>query len=128
MLRFLSADWLRAFDGALRTDEGLGERFAANPISIAQEITIGAELVRYAVVLDAAGGRIETGDGLRPDVTFACDRETAAGLAQGSQNAQRALTTGRLKIRGEVDRLAAASGALAGLGDLLAGLRADTEF
>jgi hypothetical protein len=33
-----------------------------------------------------------------------------------------------LKIRGEVDRLATASDALTGLGDLLAGLRADTEF
>ena len=54
--------------------------------------------------------------------------ETAAGLAQGTLNAQRALTSGRLKLRGEVDRLAAASGALAGLGDMLGPLRADTEF
>jgi hypothetical protein len=128
VLRFLSADWLRAFDGALRADEGLGERFAANPISIAQEITSEAEVIRYAVVLDASGGRIETGEQAGADVTFVCDRETAAGLAQGRVNAQRALTSGRLKIKGEVDRLAAASGALAGLGDLLAGLRADTEF
>ena len=54
--------------------------------------------------------------------------KTAAGLARGTVNAQRALTSGRLKLRGEVDRLSAASGALAGLGDLLSGLRADTEF
>jgi hypothetical protein len=127
--RFLSADWLRAFDGALRADQALGERFAANPIAIAQEVAIEADVVRYVVVLDASGGRIETGDVQpRPDVTFVCDRETAAGLAQGTVNAQRALTGGRLKIRGEVDRLAAASDALTGLADLLAGLRADTEF
>ncbi len=129
MLRFLSADWLRAFDGALRADQGLGERFAANPIAIAQEVAIEGEMVRYVVVLDASGGRVEArNDRLQPDVTFVCDRETAVGLAQGTLNAQRALTSGRLKLRGEVDRLAAASSALAGLGDLLAGLRADTEF
>jgi hypothetical protein len=108
VLRFLSADWLRAFDGVLRADRGLGARFAANPIAIAQEVTVvPPEVIRYVVV---------------------CDRDTAVALAQGSVNAQRALTSGRLKLRGEVDRLGAASGALATLGDLLAGLRADTEF
>jgi hypothetical protein len=57
-----------------------------------------------------------------------CDRATAADLARGTLNAQRALTTGRLKVRGEVDRLGASSAALAGLGDLLGALREDTEF
>ena len=61
-------------------------------------------------------------------MTFVCDRDTAAALARGTVNAQRALTSGRLKLRGEVDRLGAAGAALAGLGDLLAGLREDTEF
>jgi hypothetical protein len=130
VLRFLSADWLRAFDEALRADEELGARFAANPIAIGQEITAGdAPAIRYVLVLDDSGGRIEAGPGAAPDdVTLVCDRETAAGLAQGALNAQRALTSGRLKLRGEVDRLAAASAALAGLGDLLAPLRANTEF
>ena len=125
MLRFLSADWLRAFDEALRA-AGVGGRFAANPIAIAQEVGGAADAVRYVVVLDGQGGRIDH-DGIA-DVTFVCDRDTAAGLAQGTMNAQRALTSGRLKIKGEVDRLAAASAALAGLGDVLADLRADTEF
>ena len=89
MPRFLSAEWLRAFDGALRADPALGERFAANPIAIAQEVATEAEVVRYIVVLDASGGRIETGDlGPEPDVTFVCDRSTASGLAQGTVNAQ----------------------------------------
>ena len=130
MLEFLSADWVQAFDGVLRADTSLGARFAANPIAIAQEVSTGrddgGEVVRYVVVLDADGGR---GERDRPgDVTFVCDRATAAGLAQGTVNAQRALTSGRLKIRGEVDRLGAASSALAGLGDLLSGLRGNTEF
>jgi SCP-2 sterol transfer family len=132
VLRFLSAEWLQAFDAVLRADQGLGARFAASPIAIAEEVAMGpgAEgVVRYVVVLDGAGGRIEAdGRATRADVTFVCDRATAAGLAQGTVNAQRALTSGRLKLRGEVDRLAAASSALAGLADLLTGLRANTEF
>jgi hypothetical protein len=127
---FLSGDWLRAFDAALRADGSLGERFAGSPIVIAQEVSTGdSEPVRYVVVLDETGGRVES-DGHAPaaDVTFVCDRATAVRLAQGTVNAQRALTSGRLKIRGEVDRLGAASGALAALGDLLADLREHTEY
>ena len=127
MLRFLSDEWLQAFDAALRSDRELGARFVGSPIAIAQEVDDGA--VRYVVVLDGDGGRIETQNHEYPvDVTFACDRGTAAELARGTLNAQRALTSGRLKLRGEVDRLGAAGSALAGLGDLLADLRADTEF
>ena len=127
MLRFLSPEWLRAFDTALRSDRELGARFVGSPIAIAQEVVDAA--VRYVIVLDGDGGRVEADRRDFPvDVTFVCDRATAAGLAQGTLNAQRALTSGRLKLRGEVDRLGAASAALAGLGDLLAGLRADTEF
>lgn len=128
VLRFLSAEWVRAFDEALRGDSGLGPRFAANPIAIAQEVTV-EPLVRYVIVLDGAGGRVESdGRGIAADVTFVCDRDTAAGLARGTTNAQSALTSGRLKVRGAVDRLAVASGALAGLGDLLVDLRARTDF
>jgi hypothetical protein len=128
VLRFLSDEWLRAFDAALRSDRELGARFVGNPLAIAQEV--GPEpTIRYVIVLDGDGGRIETKNRDYPvDVTFVCDRATAAALAQGTLNAQRALTSGRLKLRGEVDRLGAAGAALAGLGDLLAGLRADTEF
>ena len=127
MLRFLSPEWLRAFDTALRSDRELGARFVGSPIAIAQEI--GDLDVRYVIVLDGEGGRVETKNRDYPvDVTFVCDRTTAAALAQGTLNAQRALTSGRLKLRGEIDRLGAAGAALAGLGDLLAGLRADTEF
>jgi hypothetical protein len=131
--RFLSADWLRALDDVLRADRDLGARFAATPITIAQEVTVvPSEVFRYVVVLDGAGGRVKSDTGaareIQADVTFVCDRDTAVGLAQGTMNAQRALTSGRLKLRGEVDRLAAASAALTGLGDLLAELRADTEF
>lgn len=135
MLRFLSAEWLRAFDDALRADRRLGDRFGANPITIAQEISgergsAGpAAAIRYVISLDGTGGRVVVGaTASEADVTFVCDRDTAAGLAQGTLNAQRALTSGRLKLRGEVDRLAAAGDALAGLGDILGPLRADTEF
>jgi len=123
--RFLSDDWIRAFDAALRADPTLGARFAASPIAIAQEV---ASAPPYVVVLDGHGGRIVSDGSQAGDVTFVCSRATAVELARGELNAQRALTSGRLKLRGDVDRLGGAGSALAALGDVLAGLRADTEF
>ena len=122
---------MQALDAELRADGDLGARFGSSPIAIAQEVAgtvrdADAPVVRYVVVLDGEGGRVSAD--ARGDVTFVCDHATAAGLARGDVNAQRALTSGRLKIRGEVDRLAGASSALTGLSDILAGLRAGTEF
>jgi putative sterol carrier protein len=125
--RFLSDEWLDELDVALRADSTLGSRFAASPITIAQEITTDHERRAYVVVLDGRGGRIAT-DGPPADVTFISNRETAAALARGELNAQRALTSGRLKLRGDVDRLGAAGDALASLGDVLGAVRADTEY
>jgi putative sterol carrier protein len=125
VLRFLSDEWIRAFDAALRADATLGARFAATPIAIAQDVESEPG---YVVVLDGAGGRIVTDGSRTGDITFVCSRATAVDLARGDLNAQRALASGRLKLRGDVDRLGSAGDALAALGDLLAGLRADTEF
>jgi putative sterol carrier protein len=125
--RFLSDVWLDEFDAALRADSTLGEAFGASPITIAQEVVDDAGGRGYLVVLDAAGGRIAT-DGSLADVTFISDRDTAGALARGELNAQRALTSGRLKVRGDVDRLGAAGAALSALGDVLAAVRAHTEY
>jgi hypothetical protein len=126
---FLSDEWLDAFDASLRADPTLGPRFAATPIAIAQEVTAdsGARL-GYVVVLDGAGGRVVRAGSVTGDITFVCRADTAAALARGELNAQRALTSGRLKLRGDVDRLGAAADALTALGDLLADLRASTTF
>ena len=125
---FLSDEWLDSFDRALRADPTVAARFAGSPIAIAQEVTSETGARRgYVVVLDGQGGRLAR-DGALGDVTFVCNRVTAAALARGELNAQRALTSGRLKLRGDVDRLGAAASALAALADLLADLRADTTF
>lgn len=126
---FLSDEWLDAFDDALRADPSVAGRFAASPIAIAQEVTSDGSGPRsYVVVLDGDGGRLLRDGTATGDVTFVCDRATAAALARGELNAQRALTSGRLKLRGDVDRLGSAAGALTALGDVLAELRANTTF
>ena len=62
------------------------------------------------------------------DLTFACDYTTAVALARGEVNAQAALMDGRLRLRGDVERVAEMREALVALGDVLGRVRAATAF
>ena len=58
------------------------------------------------------------------DVRLETDYATAVALARGETNAQAALADGRLRVSGDVARLAAHASALARLDDLFAAVRA----
>jgi hypothetical protein len=64
----------------------------------------------------------------RPDVTFNTDYATAVALARGTENAQRALGAGRLRLGGDLVLLAARADALAALDDVCAPLREQTTY
>jgi hypothetical protein len=87
----------------------------------------GAE-VRYQLVFTADGLRVHPGHAAAPDVSFATDRETAAGIARGETNAQRALAAGRLRVHGNIETLVARAAALVVLDDVFAAVRAGTTY
>ena len=62
------------------------------------------------------------------DVSLETDYPTAVALARGEMNAQSALADGRLRVSGDVARLAAHATALVRLGDLFAAVRPVTTF
>jgi putative sterol carrier protein len=62
------------------------------------------------------------------DLTFVCDYPAAVALARGETNAQAALMDGRLRLRGDVERVAEMREALVALGDVLGRVRAVTAF
>ena len=68
------------------------------------------------------------GDAEAPDVSFATDRETAAGIARGETNAQRALAAGRLRVHGNIETLVARAAAFVALEDVFAAVRAGTTY
>jgi putative sterol carrier protein len=124
-LAFLSADWLRALDAALRSAEipALDGSFVLEQVVV--DIP-GSDDVSYCVVLDHDGARIE--DGPTPDVRVTTDYEIAAAIASGSGNAQQALARGRLRIGGDLEAFAARTTLLLALRDSTAALRSDTTF
>jgi hypothetical protein len=126
---FLSLDWLRELDAAVRAAPELS---ALNPIEIEQVVSDVPRQgeVRYRIVVDDSGGHVLV-DGERvhaADVRLMTDYATAVAIAAGKENAQTALADGRLRLGGRLDLLVRRAPAFAALGDATAGLRGVTTF
>ena len=127
MAAFLSDEWVRelalACSGApAGSDAG---RFVIEPVVTG--VPDRGE-VRYRIAFDAGACAVEPVDGGTADVRLETDYVTAVALSRGTANAQAALADGRLRVSGDVARLAAHASALAGLDDLFAGLRGSTTY
>lgn len=128
MPRYLSADWIDALDAAFGASAGVT---SLAPLVIEQVIegVPGAGVVRYALIVDEHGGRVRAGPQDAPaDLRIITDYETAVAIARGEQNAQIALSHGRLRLGGDIDTLARCAAALDALGDVAAQVRATTTY
>jgi hypothetical protein len=126
---FLSPEWLRELDAAVRAEPELS---ALGPVEIEQVVTgvPGRGEVRYRIVVDADGARVVGPEAYRhaADVRFTTDYATAVAIAAAKENAQAALADGRLQLAGSVDALVRRAAAFTALGDATAALRAATTF
>ena len=124
MPRFLTPEWIAALDEAARA--------AAMPpevrVTIQQIVTIDGGDVRYHLVVDGGRLRVHPGDAPGADVTLVQTRAVAAALSRGELNAQQALEAGRLKLRGDVGRLARVGRTLTAVEDVFAAVRAATAY
>ena len=105
-----SDDWVAAFS----------ERAAGVAVDEHVRIVVQQELSDTGAAwhVEVAGGRavVTSGRHPSPDVTIAEDRATASAIAAGELSAQQAFVDGRLRVRGSLERLSSAAGALAALG------------
>jgi putative sterol carrier protein len=105
-----SDDWVAAF----------AERAAGVAVDDAVRIVVQQELADTGAAwhVVVAGGRaaVTAGRHPAPDVTLTEDRDTATAIAAGALSAQQAFIDGRLRVRGSLERLSSAAGALAALG------------
>ncbi|MDQ1511704.1 MAG: hypothetical protein QOG50_3548 [Actinomycetota bacterium] len=129
MAAFLSDEWIReltlACVGAPVGTHSDAGRFVIEPV-VAGVPERGE--VRYRIAFDAGRCAVEPIDERAADVRLETDYVTAVALSRGTANAQAALADGRLRVSGDVARLAAHAAALAGLDDLFAGLRSSTTY
>ena len=125
MPRFLSPEWIEALDAAAR--EAVVP--AGVRLTIQQIVTdSGGDEVRYHLVVDDGQLRVRPGDAAAADLTLVQSRAVAAALSRGELNAQQALEAGRLKLRGDIGRLAKEARALTAVEDVFAAVRAATDY
>lgn len=83
----------------------------------------------YAVTCDDIGFRVVVGSPPAPgDLVFRTDYATAVALQRGELSAQEALESGRLEVRGRLDRITGARKVLVALDDAARELRAITTY
>jgi hypothetical protein len=126
MVRYLSAAWLDAAVAAF-------ERHHARPggdldaVVIEQVVTGTPDGdVTYHLRLGTDGARFGRGSAADATVVFTEDYDTAAAINRGELSAQGAFMSGRIRVRGDLSRLARAGEGFAELEDVLAEVRADT--
>ena len=122
---FLTPEWIAALDAAARE--------AAVPagvrLTIQQIVTDGpGGEVRYHLAFDDGRLRVRPGGADAADVTLVQTRAVAAALSRGELNAQQALEAGRIKLRGDIGRLAKEARALTAMEDVFAAVRAATAY
>jgi hypothetical protein len=92
--------------------------------------------VRYRVVVAGGSAYIEgpaagvntNGGSAAPDLTITCDWATATAMAQGELSTHAALLAGRLRVKGNMARLAGRSAALNGLDPVPPQVRRQTTY
>lgn len=143
MARFLTADWVSAFnaalDGAALTDTGNGSsvRAESGHFSVEQDVTGVPDRPDSAgplrVVLSVDDGAVtlstpEDGSGDRADVVVTLSYEDAAALSRGELDPTEALGTGRVHVRGDLSVLVAGQGILAAAAGRMAELQTNTTY
>jgi len=124
MARFLTPEWIAALDAA-----AAGAVVPAGVrLTIQQVVTDEDGDVRYHLILDDGRLRVRPGEAPAADLTLVQSREVAAALSRGELNAQQALEAGRLKLRGDIGRLAREGRALTAVEDVFAAVRAATAY
>ena len=125
MPRFLTSEWIAALDAAAReATVPAGVR-----LTIQQIVTDGPDgEVRYHLAFGDGRLRVHAGDADAADVTLVQTGAVAAALSRGELNAQQALEAGRLKLRGDIGRLAREGRALTAVEDVFAAVRAATTY
>ena len=129
MADFLSAEWIRELDDAVRAVDVANH--AVDGTFVVEQVVRGAPGgdVRYLLVVTSDGARVLSADGHgEADVSLCMDYDTACALHLGARNAQTVIAQDRMKLRGAPEALVRHSGVLAALDGAIADVRARTTL
>lgn len=131
-VEFLTSEWAGALEDAANSSDAFREACRGVDFTIRQEIRAaeGDDEVVAAYVLRFDDGALDvTWDpDDAADVTFVQSRDAAEAISRGELNAQQAFVLGKLRVRGDLERLGSVRDAFAQLQDVFADVRARTRY
>jgi len=123
-VRFLSDEWISAMDEAAAASTALAEIAADVSLVVEQQVTgLTGGPISYHLVLIDGRAAVRAGSAPEPTVRLSQDITTATDIAAGTDSAQRAFMTGRLRIGGDLGALLAHAEILGQLDDVFADVR-----
>jgi hypothetical protein len=139
--RFLSDEWVAAFNAALKHTRIGAEtgsvRADSGAFSVEERVSgvpdrpQGEGPLRVVLVVADGDVRLTTGDSApaeRADVVISLSYDDAAALSRGDLDPTHALSTGRVHVRGDLAVLVAGQGILAAASERMETLRSDTTY
>ncbi len=125
MAEFLSPEWMEELDDAARASATLAA--IEGPLVVEQRVTGTTHGDRcYHLLLGDGPARVVPGAASSPDLVLSTDYDTARAIHEGVENAQRALSAGRLRVHGNLDAVLDRVDALSVLDDVFADVRSRT--
>jgi SCP-2 sterol transfer family len=137
MVRFLTAEWVRALDDAARQHVSDGGRAGDTAtLVLEQQVTntdgppTHSESVEFVFQIVCERGAVRVvADGDRPPtLTLVTDRDTAVGIARGTSSAQEAFLQGRLRVCGDVQSLVDHADLMKVMDGAFSAVRGETEY
>jgi hypothetical protein len=127
--RFLTADWLDEVAGAVASGGGTGRISGDVSLTVRQVVRGGPDGdVSYSVRFGDGRVSLTPGPGDEADIEVTSRYETAVAISKGEVSPAVAMASGALHVSGRVDLLSQHREAWTALDDLLAPVRATTEY
>ena len=129
MARYLSEEWIEEVNVAAGASRPLRHATASAQLTLQQVVTGGPEGdVAYWVRVDRGAVVVGGGHADQADATVQQSYQTAVALSRGELSPEAAFASGAIRVSGDMAVLVRHHGALQGLDDAFAAVRARTSY
>lgn len=126
---YLSNEWIKAVSDGIKSNSEIIAVARENSVSITQIIT-GTPNGDVTYHLESRDGTISfaSGPATVSDIAFTQDWQTAVGVATGQINAQEAFISGKIRFKGDHERVIATQPLFLALDAVFSAVNANTNF
>ena len=126
---YLSNEWIRAVAEGIKLNSEIAAVARDNTVSVTQIVT-GTPHGDVTYHLESRDGKIvfASGPATVSDIAFTQDWQTAVGVAMGKINAQEAFISGKIRFKGDHERVIATQPLFLALDQVFSAVNANTNF